>query len=135
MGGHFSIPLCDARRAAVALALLCMAGCGPSGPSPAVKQPAVAEPSGPPPPAGVIAGPLGATLSDADRQTAFNAQIDALDSGQRKSWKGKGAVFGYIEPGADVGGCRDYTHTVYLDGRPQSGKGNACKQPNGGWKF
>ncbi len=118
------------------LAALCLAGCGPSGPSPAVQTvSAPAQPAGPPPPAGVIAGPLGSTLSDADRQTAFNAQLDALDKGQRTSWKGKGAVFGFIEPGSDASGCRDYTHTVYLDGRPQSGSGKACRQPNGDWKF
>ena len=112
-----------------------VAGCAPSGPNPAAAPPVPAAPQGPPPPAGVIAGPLGASLSDADRQTAFDAQVDALDKGPRKSWKGKAGVFGYIEPGADMGGCRDYAHTIYLDGRPQSGKGNACRQPNGTWRF
>ncbi len=112
-----------------------VAGCAPTGPSPAAPPPVAAAPQGPPSPAGVIAGPLGASLSEADRQTAFDTQVDALDSGQRKSWKGKAGVFGYVEPGVEAGGCRDYTHTLYIDGRPQSGKGNACRQANGTWKF
>jgi surface antigen len=111
-----------------------VAGCAPSSPNPAT-APVPAAPQGPPPPAGVIAGPLGVSLSEGDRQTAFEAQIDALDKGQRKSWKGKAGVFGYVEPGAELGACRNYTHTVYLDGRPQSAKGAACRQPDGNWRF
>ena len=122
------------RIGGIVLAAMCLAGCAPKGPSPAA-TPVVVEPAGPPPPQGVIAGPLGASLSEADRQTAFDAQTDALDKGQRKSWKGKNGVFGFIEPGVESAGCRDYTHTVFFDGRPQSGKGSACRQPNGSWKY
>ncbi len=112
-----------------------LAACAPAAP-PRVAAPVVApEPAGPPPPAGVIAGPLGAQLSEADRQTAFDAQVDAVENGKRKSWKGKSGSFGFIETGADNGGCRDYTHTVFVDGRAQSGKGNACKTAEGGWKW
>ncbi len=118
----------------ILLGVTALAGCAPSGPSPAA-PPVVAAPAGPPPPQGVIAGPIGASLSEEDRQIAFDAQTDALDKGQRKSWKGKSAVFGFIEPGAESAGCRDYIHTVFIDGRPQSGKGNACRQPSGVWKY
>jgi surface antigen len=117
--------------------LLLLAGCGPSGTGPSGHAAAVAVqvPAGPPPPAGVIAGPLGASLTEADRQAGFSAQIAALDQGQRRSWKGSNGTFGYVEPGAESGACRVYTQTVYIDGRPRSGQGQACRQPDGSWKF
>ncbi len=98
----------------------------------------------PPPPAiptgaalgGVLGGPVGAGLADADRQAAWNAQIAALDSGQRRSWRGAHGVFGFVEPGAETGaGCRSYAQTIYVAGRPNHGQGVACKQPDGGWKM
>ncbi|MBK9083539.1 MAG: hypothetical protein IPL88_16375 [Rhizobiales bacterium] len=62
-------------------------------PAPAPSRPAVA---------GVLAGPLGPGLTDADREAALNAEIAALEAGQRKTWRGgpKGA-FGFVEPGAE----------------------------------
>jgi surface antigen len=29
--------------------------------------------------------------------------------------------------------CRDFTHTVYIDGRPQIARGQACRNPDGTW--
>ena len=29
--------------------------------------------------------------------------------------------------------CRDYTHTIYIDGRPQVARGAACRNPDGSW--
>ncbi len=85
---------------------------------------------------GVLGGPVGATLTDADRQSAWQAQIAALDSGQRRSWRGAHGVFGFVEPGAQMGaGCRTYAQTIYVAGRPNRGQGIACKQPDGGWKM
>ena len=85
---------------------------------------------------GVLGGLVGASLADADRQAAWNAQVAALDSGQRRSWRGAHGVFGFVEPGAEAGaGCRSYTQTIYVAGRPNHGQGVACKQPDGGWKM
>ena len=85
---------------------------------------------------GVLGGPLGASLTEADRQAAWSAQISALDSGQRRSWRGAGGVFGYVAPGPDAGGgCRAYTQTIYIAGRPNRGQGVACKQADGTWKM
>jgi len=102
---------------------------------------APAAPAPPPIPTGaalggVLGGPVGASLADADRQAAWTAQIAALDSGQRKSWRGARGVFGFVEPGAEAGaGCRAYTQTIYVAGRPNRGQGVACKQPDGGWRM
>jgi len=85
---------------------------------------------------GILGGPLGASLSEADREAAWNAQVAALDSGQRRSWRGARGVFGFVEPGAAAGdGCRAYSQTIYLSGRPKRGQGVACKQPDGTWKM
>jgi len=29
--------------------------------------------------------------------------------------------------------CRPYTHTIYIDGRPEVARGNACRNPDGTW--
>jgi surface antigen len=109
-----------------------------------VVAPAAVAPTPPPPPpiptgaalGGVLGGSIGAALTDADRQAAWNAQLGALDSGQRRSWRGAHGVFGFVEPGAESGGgCRAYAQTIYVAGRPNHGQGVACKQPDGGWKM
>jgi surface antigen len=84
----------------------------------------------------VIAGPVSASLSDIERERGFKAQMDAVETGKRVSWRGDRTSYGYVEPGADgLGGCRAYTHTVYLDGRAQRGSGQACRKTDGSWNF
>jgi surface antigen len=150
------------RGLAAILALLasCLAGCsgyGMSGgpPPPAAATPASPSPVAPVPPVaatplppaaapvpsgaalgGVLGGPIGASLSEADRQTAWQAQLAALDSGQRRSWRGSHGVFGFVEPGAETGGgCRAYSQTIYISGRPNRGHGVACKEADGSWRM
>jgi surface antigen len=85
---------------------------------------------------GVLGGPVGASLTDDDRQAAWGAQVGALDSGQKRSWRGAKGVFGFVEPGAASGdGCRAYSQTIYVAGRPTRGKGVGCRQPDGSWKM
>ena len=85
---------------------------------------------------GVFAGPIGASLSDADREAAWNAQVGALESGQRRSWRGSRGVFGFVEPGLEAGaGCRAFSQTVYVAGRPNHGQGVGCRQTDGSWKM
>jgi surface antigen len=86
----------------------------------------------------VLGGALGARLDEADRQAALNAQAQALTAGKRQSWRGAHGAFGFAEPGApqtSAGDCRAYTQTIYLNGRPQSGHGLACRQADGGWRM
>jgi len=88
---------------------------------------------------GVSAGSTGAKLSEADRRTAGEAQYSAVETGQRKSWRGKEGSYGFVEPGAELprsdGICREYSHTIYIDGRPLTGKGLACKGSTGAWRI
>ena len=85
---------------------------------------------------GVLGGPIGASLTDDDREAAWQAQVGALDSGQKRSWRGAKGVFGFVEPGTASGdGCRAYSQTIYIAGRPNRGKGVGCRQPDGSWKM
>jgi surface antigen len=85
---------------------------------------------------GVLGGPIGASLTDDDREAAWQAQVGALDSGQKRSWRGAKGVFGFVEPGAASGdGCRAYSQTIYIAGRPNRGKGVGCRQPDGSWRM
>jgi surface antigen len=85
---------------------------------------------------GVLGGPIGTSLSDADREAAWEAQVAALDSGKSRSWRGAHGIFGSIEPGAETGdGCRAYSQTIYVAGRPNRGQGVGCKLPDGSWKM
>ncbi|HTR13614.1 MAG TPA: hypothetical protein VMI72_10300 [Roseiarcus sp.] len=110
-------------------------------PPPSTPAVAPAQPAAPAVPTGaalggVLGGPIGASLSEADRAAAWKAEIAALDSGQRRSWRGPGGVFGFVEPGAATGdGCRAYVQTIYIAGRPKRGQGVACKQPDGTWRM
>ncbi|CAN2534049.1 hypothetical+protein [Methylocapsa aurea] len=114
-------------------AALTASGCNSTAPS----APTAAVVVAPEPPApGVIGAAIGRDLDAADRASAVAAQQEAVASGQRRSWRGTHGAYGFIEPGpeAALGGCRDYTHKIFIDGRPQQAKGQACKKPDGGWR-
>lgn len=99
--------------------------------------PTAAVAAAPEPPApGVVGVTIGRELAAADRATAVAAQQEAVASGARKSWRGTHGAYGFIDPGpeAALGGCRDYTHKIFIEGRPQQAKGQACKKPDGGWR-
>ncbi len=89
--------------------------------------------------AGAVLGAAGKGLSDRDRKIAGKAQYDAISEGKRLSWKGADGSFGFILPGpvsgAGSNSCREYSHTIYLNGRPSSGKGKACKTGSGRWNI
>lgn len=115
----------------------------------------VALPAAPPTVAygSFLDGPVGARLSQASRDKALAAEQDALASGQRKTWKGDGGTFGYVEPAsggaatkpateaADASApampdqCRAFTSTVFIGGRPQVGHGSGCQNPDGSYRI
>jgi surface antigen len=84
---------------------------------------------------------IGAAMDDEDKRRAYEAQMDALDRGQPGapvSWKNPDSGrYGSIVPGPsyqDAGrNCRSFTHTIYIDGRPQTARGTACRNPDGTW--
>jgi len=100
--------------------------------------------------AGPLAGPalgsflgnrIGAALDDDDKRRAYAAQMQALEtgpSGAPVTWRNPDSGrYGNVVPGPvyQVNGapCRQYTHTVYIDGQPLTERGTACRNQDGSW--
>lgn len=91
---------------------------------------------------GIVGSEIGRTMDQRDRQLAQEAEFEALErgaSGTARQWKNPdNGRYGEIVPskpykrGAED--CRDYTHTIYMDGRPQQMRGTACRNPDGTWQ-
>ena len=90
---------------------------------------------------GLIGNRVGAAMDDEDKQRAYAAQMQALEngkSGAAVAWKNPDSGrYGSVVPEAVYQSngqqCRKYTHTIYIDGRPQVAKGAACRNPDGTW--
>ena len=90
---------------------------------------------------GLIGNRIGAALDDEDRERAYAAQMQALDTGQPGApvtWRNPDSGrYGTIVPGPayQQGGatCRQYTHSIYIDAKPQIARGTACRNPDGSW--
>jgi surface antigen len=91
---------------------------------------------------GLIGNRIGASMDDDDKRRAYAAQMDALErgtSGAPVSWKNPDSGrYGTVVPGPayqQAGrNCRSFTHTIYIDGTPQTARGTACRQPDGTWQ-
>ena len=88
---------------------------------------------------GVTGNAIGRDLDERDRQMAYDAQMAAFESGQRRPWRGARGAYGYVEPGPEYaearGTCRNFTHRIYVGGRPASSTGVACLRPDGVWQI
>jgi surface antigen len=91
---------------------------------------------------GLAGTEVGGALSDGERKTALAAEYKALEFGQpgtstdwRNRWSGRS---GTVVPGAPYRvndmTCREYTHTITIDGKPQVGRGSACRSADGSWR-
>jgi len=75
------------------------------------------------------------------RASRRRARPDALDRGQPGapvSWKNPDSGrYGNIVPGPQYQqsgrNCRAFTHTIYIDGKPQTSRGTACHNSDGTW--
>ncbi|HWT56285.1 MAG TPA: hypothetical protein VN284_00310 [Rhizobium sp.] len=88
---------------------------------------------------GGLVGRSGVTLSDSDKQRALEAEYRALEGaavGQPMLWTGKN-VTGKVVAAApyQVGSqnCRQYTHTLTIDGKDTVVRGAACRNEDGSW--
>jgi surface antigen len=97
--------------------------------------------------AGAVAGGLagnviGRRLDERDRLLAERAERDAFENGQSGrpvSWRNPdNGRRGDVIPDAPYrqgnGYCRQYTHTIYIDGRQEAMRGTACRNPDGTWR-
>jgi surface antigen len=90
---------------------------------------------------GILGGAIGGNLDERDRQRAYAAEVQALESGEPGipvGWRGDGPKrYGTVVPGAPYQArgtrCRDYSHSIYIDGKPQIARGTACRNPDGSW--
>ncbi len=89
----------------------------------------------------MIGGELGDKLDEADRKAVYEAQHRALEfnrSGTPVAWNNPASGNnGEVVPGPaytiNNSQCRDYSHTIYIDGQPQVSRGTACRKRDGGW--
>jgi surface antigen len=90
---------------------------------------------------GMIGNRIGAAMDDEDKRRAYAAQMQALDSGPSGApvaWRNPDSGrYGSVVPGpayqANGMNCRQFTHTIYIDSKPQTARGTACKNPDGTW--
>lgn len=90
---------------------------------------------------GVIGNRIGAGMDEDDKRRAYAAQMKALDTGLSGSavpWRNPDSGrYGNVMPGpayqSNGQQCRQYTHTIYIDGKPQVARGSACRNADGTW--
>lgn len=90
---------------------------------------------------GLVGGVIGNALDEEDRRRAYAAEMQALEyggPGTPVSWTGERGARGTIVPGpyharGQYQRCREYSHTIYIQGRPEVARGVACRNPDGTW--
>ena len=92
---------------------------------------------------GIAGSSIGRSMDEADRRAAAQAEFAALERGQSGAatpWRNPDSGhYGTVVPsapyklGASNRDCRDYTHTVYISGQPETLKGTACRNGDGSW--
>lgn len=91
---------------------------------------------------GVVGHEIGRSLDEQDRMLAREAEFDALERGQSgvaRSWRNPdNGRYGEVVPSRPykrgAQDCRDYSHTVYIEGRPEVMRGTACRNGDGSWR-
>lgn len=91
---------------------------------------------------GIIGSEIGRSMDEQDRLLAQEAEYDALErgnSGAPRRWRndrnGRYGEFVPTKPYRRSGrDCRDYTHKVWIDDRPRTMRGTACRTPDGTWE-
>ncbi len=92
----------------------------------------------------LVGSEIGASLDKADMAYANRAQTSAYNApiGEQISWNNpQSGNYGTVTPvreGRATSGryCREFSQTIYVDGRQQTGYGTACQSVNGGaWEI
>ncbi|MEM7620139.1 MAG: RT0821/Lpp0805 family surface protein [Pseudomonadota bacterium] len=92
---------------------------------------------------GIIGNKIGENLDEADRQAAAEAEYSALEYGRTgvaTPWRNPDTGhYGTVVAGNpyknDRYFCREFTHTIHIDGSPTSAKGTACREEDGTWRI
>jgi surface antigen len=92
----------------------------------------------------LVGGLIGNYLDERDKRLAAQAAHQALEtapSGKSVSWTNPDSGHaGTVTPtrtyqNASGQYCREYQHTITVDGKQERGYGTACRQPDGSWKI
>jgi surface antigen len=89
---------------------------------------------------GMVGNAIGRGLDDQARREAAAAEYRALESGgpgAPVAWRSR-QYYGTVTPGPDYerdgySRCREFAHTIYIDGKPETARGVACRQSDGNW--
>jgi len=90
---------------------------------------------------GVLGGVIGQSLDNHDRAAYDRASQHAMETGQSQSWNNEetghhGTIHPHHRYMNDEGRyCREYTQTIYIDGKSHEGRGTACRQDDGTWRI
>lgn len=90
---------------------------------------------------GLIGGEFGEALSRRQKRLAIEAEYKALENtpaGQDVSWQDTGSSRAGTVRAAQpyrVGSqdCRQYSHTIQINGTPREARGTACRNEDGSW--
>ncbi len=91
---------------------------------------------------GIVGSEIGRKLDEADRRHAAAAEYYALEEeevGSTRGWRNPesghhGEVVIKREYRSEGRLCRDYEHTIYIDGEPDVLSGTSCRSEDGSWR-
>ncbi len=88
---------------------------------------------------GFIGNRIGKSMDDEDRRRAYEAQYAAFEDGDRHEWRNeRTGRYGYVVPRREYRyhemRCREFEQTIFIDGRPETMVGKACRNPDGSWR-
>lgn len=89
----------------------------------------------------LLGGEIGRRVDENDRRAIADAHYQALEeAGPNRPVQWQNPDTGHYGQAAagpayyvNDRNCRDYSHTIYIDGRPEVLRGTACRNPDGTW--
>lgn len=91
---------------------------------------------------GIVGHTIGQALDDHDRRLAQEAEFAALEegeSGEVVPWRNPDSGhYGEVVPSRAYRRgdrqCREFEHRIFIDGRRETMRGTACRNPDGTWR-
>ncbi len=85
-----------------------------------------------------IGGSIGQTMDEVDRMKAAQS-LEVVRTGVPSTWRNPDTGTQYsVTPTrtfvTSTGPCRDYTINAMIEGRQETVRGTACRQPDGSWR-
>ncbi|MGO4124405.1 RT0821/Lpp0805 family surface protein [Inquilinus sp. YAF38] len=92
---------------------------------------------------GWLGNSVGASLDRSDQlyaERTYNQAFENSHSGTESSWRNPDSGnYGTVTPTRTYQesgrNCRDFTQTIYVEGRAQTGTGTACREGDGTWRI